>query len=127
MTVAMLIFMVVQLIVLAIMKVVYVARIIEIAIRTTFAPVALADSFSGNFLNSHAISFIRSFAGICIQGVVITVIAHALPILWVGVAVTIDGWVAALGFILEMLVFSLACLVLMFKSGSIAKEALGAR
>ena len=133
-------FILVQLLISGLMKAIYTARILDIAVRTTFAPVALSDSFAGNFLNSHAMNFLRSFGAVCLQGVIITVIAKVYPLLLggiideainlpdVGIILTeLRGVLQALLKLIKMIAISIACLVLMFKSGSIAKEVLGAR
>ena len=123
------IFMFINMIILVIMKCVCIIRILEIAIRTSMSPLALADTFAGPLLNSHAINFIRSFAALAIQGAFIMIIAETVPLLWKGAldAGALSDFTSILGFFLEALVFSIAALILMFKSGSIAKEMLGAR
>lgn len=122
-----LIFMLIEMFIILIMKCVCTIRTLEIAIRTSMAPIALADTFAGNLLNSHAINFIRSFAALCLQGVFITIISYVLPMFWGGLFVNCTSMWDVLGGLLSMFVISISCLLLMFKSGSIAKEMLGAR
>ncbi|MEE0929956.1 MAG: hypothetical protein UIM53_03070 [Acutalibacteraceae bacterium] len=122
-----LLFIIIDLIILVIMKGISMIRVLEIALRTALAPVALSDTFAGNILNSHAIGFIRSFAALCLQGVFITVIAHFVPVFWQGVLAESQNAMDVLGGCLNMLLISAVALILMFKSGGIAKEMLGAR
>lgn len=117
----------VQLIAFLLMKVVVLARTLDIAVRTAMSPIALADAFSGNFLNSNAMNFIRSFLAVCLQGAFIYVIAYFTPALMAAkISSSTDVWVFA-GAMCQSIAVSLASLLLMFKSGSIAKEVLGAR
>lgn len=120
-------FMVVEMIILVVMKCVCTIRVLEIAIRTAMAPIALADTFAGNLLNSHAINFIRSFGALCVQGVFITIISYVLPMFWGGIFSASSNLWDVLGGLMSMFVISVSCLLLMFKSGSIAKDMLGAR
>lgn len=117
----------VQLIAFLLMKVVVLARILDIAVRTAMSPIALADAFSGNFLNSNAMNFIRSFLAVCLQGAFIFIIAYFTPSLMAAeLNNAVDVWAFA-GAMCQSIAVSLASLLLMFKSGSIAKEVLGAR
>lgn len=110
------------------MKVVALTRILEIAIRTALSPLALADTFSGHFLSSHALNFIRSFFSVCVQGVFIAIIANFVPMLWVGVVKDASGDIWAMcGTMFSSLPVLVAATILMFKSGSIAKEMMGGR
>ena len=122
-----LLFIIIDLLILVIMKGISMIRVLEIALRTALAPVALSDTFAGNLLNSHAIGFIRSFAALCLQGVFITVIAHFVPVFWQGVLADSTKAMDVLEGCLNMLLISAVALILMFKSGSIAKDMLGAR
>lgn len=121
-------FLIIQTVLVVVMRCVVIIRLLEIAIRTAMSPLALSDTFAGNLLHSHAINFIRSFGALCIQGVFIAIIAGFLPMFWVGVlaAPGATAW-GMLGSILEMLVVLVACLILMLKSGAIAKEMMGAK
>ena len=93
------------------------------------SPLALSDSFAGNFLQSHAMNFIRSFTAVCIQGAFILIIAYMIPAFMQNIIVNTESLNTSAGFsmLLQMLIVSVASLILMFKSGSIAKEMLGAR
>lgn len=121
------IFLLFELIIMLCMQATALIRTLEIALRTSMAPIALSDTFTGNILNSHAIGFIRSFAALCLQGVFIAICANMVPLFLVGTfdAVT-DPWAIA-GALLRMILVSLVSLLLMFRSGSIAKDMLGAR
>lgn len=127
-TVIIALFLLIQLILVVIMRCVVIIRLLEIAMRTSMSPLALSDTFAGNLLHSHAINFIRSFGALCLQGVFIAIVANFLPMFWAGMLADpgTGAWdiVAA---ILEMLVVLVAALILMFKSGSIAKEMMGAK
>lgn len=121
----------IEIIIILIMKAIALVRLMEICVRASLSPLALSDSFAGNFLQSHAMNFIRSFTAVCIQGSFILIIAYMIPTMMTNIIVNIDSidmfGIQALFFLLEMLIVSIAGLVLMFKSGSIAKELLGAR
>lgn len=121
------IFMIIELILLLIMKVICLIRTLEIALRTAMAPIALSDTFAGNILNSHAIGFIRSFAALCLQGVFITIIAYMVPVFWNGLFDSLVGVWGLFGALINMLIITAALTLLMFKSGAIAKDMLGAR
>lgn len=127
-TIIIALFLLIQLILVVIMRCVVIIRLLEIAMRTAMSPLALSDTFAGNLLHSHAINFIRSFGALCLQGVFIAIVANFLPMFWAGMLANpgTGAWdiVAA---VLEMLVVLVAALILMFKSGSIAKEMMGAR
>lgn len=122
---------IVQLIIFLLMKLVVLSRVLDIALRTAMSPLALSDAFNGNFLNSNAMNFIRSFLAVCLQGSLIFILAYFTPTLITGAlaldpAGGIDAWKIC-GAMCESIVVSGASLLIMFKSGSIAKEVLGAR
>lgn len=127
-TIVIAIFLLIQLILVVVMRCVVIIRLLEIALKTAVSPLALSDTFAGNLLHSHAINFIRSFGALCLQGVFIAIVANFLPMFWAGMLSNPGStpW-AVLGSVLEMLVILVAALILMFKSGSMAKEILGAR
>lgn len=110
------------------MKVVALTRILEIAIRTALSPLALADTFAGPLLHSHAINFIRSFFAVCAQGVFIAIIANFVPAVWIGLIGVGSGdlWEIC-GSMWSSIPVLVAATILMFKSGSIAKEMMGGR
>lgn len=125
--VVVIILMLVLLLIMFLMRAVCMMRTLEIAIRTAISPLALSDTFAGNLLNSHAIGFIRSFAGVCLQGVFITIIANFIPIYASGIFTNATGFNDVFGGLMKLFAVSIACLILMFKSGTIAKEMLGGR
>ena len=102
----------------------------EIMLKTAVAPLAMFDTFSGSFLNSHAVNFIRSFLATCLQGVFITIAVNIIPLFGMSVVTSLitatDLW-AVTKDVLMLLVVYISVLVLTFKSGSFAKEIMGAR
>ena len=126
--VVMVIILLIQLILIVLMRCVVIVRLLEIAIRASMAPIALSDTFTGNLLNSHAVNFMRSFGGLCLQGVFIAIIADFMPLFWSGLLGNpgVDMW-GIIAASLEMIVVLVAAVILMFKSGSIAKEMMGGR
>lgn len=117
-------------IIFIIMKVICITRSMEIMVKAAVSPLALCDTLSGNFLNSHAIGFLRSFFATCLQSVFLTIIASLIPAFTSGMLTVaiVDMNVGKLVLLfIELFVVYLSALVLMFKSGSLAKEIMGAR
>ena len=123
------IILIVQWLVMLAMKAVCVIRLVDIVVRAAMSPIALSDMFSGSFLNSHAMNFIRSFAAVCLQGALIIIIASFVPAGMDAVLTSGDysSGMELLGAISKTIPITLACLLVMLRSGSIAKELLGAR
>lgn len=121
------VFIIFELIVMLFMNGITLVRTLEIAIRASVAPLALSDTFAGNITNSHAIGFIRSFAALCLQGLFISICANIIPVFMAGAFNNMDSPWLIIGVLLNMIILSVATLLLMFRSGSIAKDILGAR
>lgn len=123
------IFLIAQWAIMMLMKAVCVIRLVDIVVRAAMSPIALSDMFSGSFLNSHAMNFIRSFAAVCLQGALLVIIASFVPAGLNAVLSSGDyssGW-ALLGDVAKSIPITIACFLVMMRSGSIAKEMLGAR
>lgn len=61
---------------LILMYVIVVGRMVEIGIRTSFAPLGMADAFSHG-LNSPGMRYLKKYAAVCLQGAVLAVILLA--------------------------------------------------
>lgn len=113
-------------VVMLIMKVCCLARTLEVAARTALSPIGLADTFNNDFINSRSLSFLKTFLALALQGVVIGLIANFLPLYLDGVFAGGQIYVWDLvGLFAKAIVITGACLVLMFKAGTIAKETVG--
>ena len=106
----------------AIVSIIAIGRIIELAIKACFAPIAFADMFAEG-TNGQGFRFIKGFLATCLQGAVIAVIAiiYAQIAPSIFTAASTDFW----GGILSYLVSGFAAVALVVKSQAIAKEIVG--
>lgn len=113
-----------------IIKVICIIRLLDICMKTAVAPLAICDTFNGNILQSHAMTFIRSFLALCLQGVFIHLTVCFLPLFLNGSFNSLFATGNIFDFMLDMLellVVGIASVAIVFKSGAAAKEVMGAR
>lgn len=98
-------------------------RVIEIYLRATWAPVAMADFFHSGLQGTGA-RFLKNFLAVCLQGAVILVIAILFSKLMTGItASSADSNLFT--FIGKYLAFYASAIMLMFKSLALSKEIVG--
>lgn len=97
------------------------ARIIELVIRTIFAPIPLADIFNGG-LHSPGVRYIKKYLGVCLQGAAILCILSVTATISSNALMGIDGD----NYIWATLAVNFAGLMAILKSQSIANDIAGA-
>lgn len=103
-------------------KIILYSRVIEIYVRTVFAPIALADFYQGG-LQSAGFRYLRNFLAVAIQGSIILVIAAIYSALFT--TVVSSAGLNIFAFLGLYLAFLASAIMLMFKSLSVAKELVG--
>lgn len=98
-------------------------RLIELFLRTIFAPVALADFFHQGFQGA-GWRYLKNYLAVSLQGAVILCIAMLFSAL-ISVTAPNDGGLDIFGYIGMVLAFTFSGAALMFKSLSFTKELLG--
>lgn len=96
-------------------------RVIEIYLRATWAPVAMADFFHSGLQGTGA-RFLKNFLAVCLQGAVILVIAILFSKLMNGLVANDQNLFTFIG---KYLAFYASAIMLMFKSLSLSKEIVG--
>lgn len=101
------------------------SRVLELMVKTLFAPIPLCDVFSDSYGHSNSIRYFRGYAATCFQAVVI----YAIGFLYSKISV---DWITSIQsgggfeFIIGYLAINLAAITLIVKSGSFSKELCGA-
>lgn len=96
-------------------------RVIEIYVRATFAPVALADFFYQG-LQGGGWRYLKNFLAVCFQGALLLLIAVIFSALFSQLVAEDQNLFTFIG---SYLAFFASALMLMFKSLSLSKEILG--
>ena len=97
------------------------SRLIEMFIRVCGAPIALSD-FMTEGMQGAGWRYLKSFLAICLQGLMILLVARIYSILMYDVITGQSGF----AMIVAYLAVSFSAIALMFKSLSLAKELVGA-
>ncbi len=111
-------------------KIICYSRLIEILVRTAFAPIALSDFFHHG-LNGGGWRFLKNFLAVCLQGVLIVAICCLFNSIVNGlVADEMNGgmldWLGGImTFLGVWLTVYASALMLMFRSLSLSKEIVG--
>lgn len=107
-------------------KIVCYSRIIEILIRTMFAPIALSDCFHRG-LDSGGARFLKNYFAVALQGAVIYAVMAIYSIVSVSVLgnLTDAGNLQFFAYVGTSIVISFATVGLLFKSLSFTKELVG--
>lgn len=112
-------------------KVICYSRLIEIMLRTAFAPVALSDVFHHG-LNGGGWRFLKNFLAVCLQGVLIVAICCLFNSIVNGLVAdemgegSLIGWMGGIfSFLGIWLTVYASALMLMFRSLSLSKEIVG--
>lgn len=103
-------------------KIICYTRLIEIALRASFAPLALSDFFHSG-LQGTGWRFLKNFFAVCLQGAVILAIAMIYSKMFSSIIV--GGETNILVFSGLVLAYSASAVMLMFKSLSFTKELVG--
>lgn len=96
-------------------------RVIEIYVRATFAPIALADFFHSG-MQGTGWRFLKSFMAVCFQGALMLVIAVIFSELMVQIIADDQNLFTFIG---AYLAFAASAVMLMFKSLALTKEIVG--
>lgn len=108
-----------------VMKFVCYSRIIEIMIRTIIAPVAIGDMFSEG-MHGSGFRFLKSYLAVCLQGMIIFCIAFLFSL--ISADVLTGAGIQNMNFLeysTMYLTMGFACVALITKSLSLAKELVG--
>lgn len=101
------------------------SRILELMIKTLFAPIPLCDVFSDSYNHSSSMRFFRGYVASCMQAVIIYAIGFVFSSLSADWIVNLTG-ASGFGMICGYLAINIAAITLIMKSGSMAKELCGA-
>lgn len=101
------------------------SRILELMVKTLFAPIPLCDVFTDNYGHSASMRYFRSYVATCLQAVVIYAIGFVFSQLSADWIMTLTG-ASGFGMICGYLAINIAAITLIVKSGSMAKELCGA-
>lgn len=112
------------LIIQIVVKFICYSRLIEIMARASLAPIAMSDIIHGG-LNSTGYRYLKSFLAVCLQGVVIFVIAYVFTTIS-GDLLTADETGNFFDFVIAYLTTGFAALALIVRSLGFAKEMVGA-
>lgn len=108
-----------------IIKVIAYSRLLEIFIRTAFAPLAFSDFF-GQGMNGAGFRFLKSFLAVAVQGIIIYVILLIFNIMLLDVLNTlVSTSMGMMGFFGVYFAILFAAVSLILKSLSFAKELVG--
>ena len=101
------------------------ARILELMVKTLFAPIPLCDVFNDSFGHSGSMRYFRGYVATCFQAVVIYAISFVFSQVSADWMINLTGG-SGFGMIVGYLAINLAAITLIVKSGSMAKELCGA-
>lgn len=104
-----------------IVLIVCLSRYLDIAVRTTFAPIGMANIFEGG-LNSSGMKYFKKFAASCLHGAAMLVVVSVSALL--SNANALSGYYGVLGLGKEILL-QLATCVMVVKSKSLMNDVMG--
>lgn len=100
------------------------SRILELMVKTLFAPIPLCDVFSDSLNHSGSMRYFRSYIATCFQAVVIYAISFVFSQVSADWLTNLTGG-SGFGMTIGYLAINLAAVTLIIKSGSLSKELCG--